>query len=123
MRAVVCRKDELLPGSVTGAQLGPIRVAVVRARDGSLHALAAKCLHQGGPLELGPTYGYHATTDEPGQYVLDGATDILKCPWHGYEYDVRTGRTVFDEKRCLATFAVHEDGDDIVVELGGSRAG
>ena len=111
MRTVVCRKDELLPGSVTGAQVGPIRIAVVRARDGSLHALAGKCLHQGGPLELGPTYAHHATTDDVGEYVVDGDTDVLKCPWHGYEYDVRTGRTVFDENRCLPRFAVHEDGE------------
>lgn len=122
MRTVVCRKDELLPGSVTGAQLGPIRVAVVRARDGSLHALAAKCLHQGGPLELGPTYGHHMTS-EVSQYRIDSDRDVLKCPWHGYEYDIRTGRTVFDEKRCLPTFAVHEDGDDIVVELGVPQSG
>lgn len=118
MKQVVCRKDELQPGTVTGAQLGPIRVAVIRARDGSLHALAAKCLHQGGPLDRGPLYEHHATTDTVGEYVVDHERDVLKCPWHGYEYDIRTGRAVVDEARCLATFVAREDGDDIVVELG-----
>lgn len=117
MKQVVCRKDELNPGCMTRAQLGPIKVAVIRTRNGSLHAVAAKCLHQGGPLDLGRLYDHHAT-GEVGEYTVDFDRTVLKCPWHGYEYDVSTGSTVFDEKRCVPTFVAREDGDDIVVELG-----
>lgn len=49
---------------------------------------------------------------------MDSDREILKCPWHGYEYDIRTGQTVFDETRCLQTFTVREEGDEITVELG-----
>ncbi|GEL20085.1 (2Fe-2S)-binding protein [Pseudonocardia asaccharolytica DSM 44247 = NBRC 16224] len=113
----MCHKDDLGPGQMTGAQLGPIRVVVIRAKDGSLHALAAKCLHQGGPLDQGRLYDHTLTTDDVGRYAMDADREIIKCPWHGYEYDIRTGATVFDETRCLQTFATREEGDQITVEL------
>lgn len=122
MKQVVCRTDELPPGGMKPAQLGPIRVVVIRAMDGTLHALAAKCLHQGGPLDEGKIYEHTATTDGVGEYVMQPDREILKCPWHGYEYDIRTGRTVFDETRCLQTFLTREEGDEITVELGAPQA-
>lgn len=118
MKQVVCHKNDLAPGQMTSAQLGPIRVVVIRAMDGTLHALAAKCLHQGGPLDRGKIYEHTVTTADVGQYVMDPDREILKCPWHGYEYDIRTGQTVFDETRCLQTFVSREEGDQITVELG-----
>ncbi|MDQ4117916.1 MAG: Rieske (2Fe-2S) protein [Actinomycetota bacterium] len=117
MKQVVCHKDELPPGGMKAAQLGPIRVVVVRSKDGSLHALAAKCLHQGGPLDDGVIYDHAASTDGVGQYLTDPDREILKCPWHGYEYDIRTGKTVFDETRCLQTFVSREEDDQVTVEL------
>jgi nitrite reductase/ring-hydroxylating ferredoxin subunit len=117
VKQTVCHKDELALGQMKPAQLGPIRVVVVRAMDGSLHALAAKCLHQGGPLDRGKLYEHTVTTSDVGEYVMEAGREILKCPWHGYEYDIRTGQTVFDETRCLPTFATREEGDQVVVEL------
>ncbi len=117
MKQTVCHKDELAPGQMKAVQLGPIRVVVIRAMDGSLHGLAAKCLHQGGPLEYGKLYDHTVASAEVGEYVMDAGRDILKCPWHGYEYDIRTGQTVFDETRCLQTFVSREEGDQITVEL------
>ncbi len=118
MRQIVCRKDELGAGKMLRAQVGPIPVVVIRAHDGSLHALIAKCLHQGGPLDKGKMYEHTSTVDNVGEYVTDAACDILKCPWHGFEYDIRTGCVVADPTRRLQTFLAREDGDDIVVELG-----
>ena len=67
MKQVLCRKDELAPGEIKKAQLGPIPVVVIRARDGNLYALTAKCLHQGGPLETGKLYEYMAPATEVGE--------------------------------------------------------
>jgi nitrite reductase/ring-hydroxylating ferredoxin subunit len=100
------------------AQLGPVRVVVIRSEDGSLHALAAKCLHQGGPLERGRLYEHYATTKNTGEYQVDPGREVLKCPWHGYEYDIRTGCTVFDPSRAVQTFLVYEEGGQIIVQLG-----
>jgi nitrite reductase/ring-hydroxylating ferredoxin subunit len=118
MKQVVCHKSELANGELMRTQLGPIPVVVVRSKDGDLYALAAKCLHQGGPLDRGRVYEHHATTKDAGEYMLDPSREILKCPWHGYEYDLKTGCTVFDPNRAVQTFEVYEEGEQIVVQLG-----
>ena len=117
MRQVVCRADELGPGEITSAQLGPIPVAVVRANDGTLHALVAKCLHQGGPLDQGKLYE-RMCPGELGEYIPDNTRESLKCPWHGFEYDIRTGCVISDPSRRLQLFTVLEEGDEIIVEMG-----
>ena len=116
MRQTVCRTSELGPGEMVRGQVGPIPVVVIRASDGTLHGLVAKCLHQGGPLDKGKLYEHMSPSDDVGQYVCAG-TEILKCPWHGYEYDIRTGAVIADPSRRLQQFTVLEEGDDIVVEL------
>lgn len=117
VKQVVCPSSELAQGQVTRTQLGPIPVVVVRSKSGNLYALAAKCLHQGGPLERGKVYDHHAATKEAGEYQVDPVREVLKCPWHGYEYDIKTGCTVFDGNRAVRTFLVYEEDDQVVVQL------
>lgn len=116
MRQTVCRTNELGPGEMVRGQVGPIPVVVIRANDGTLHGLVAKCLHQGGPLDKGKLYEHMSPTEDVGAYVCAG-TEVLKCPWHGYEYDIRTGAVIADPSRRLQQFTVLEEGDEIVVEL------
>lgn len=116
MKQVVCRTDELVPGQVISGQVGPIPVVVIRAGDGTLHAMVAKCLHQGGPLDKGKLYE-HMSNADIGEYIPDNGYEILKCPWHGYEYDITTGCVIADPCRRLQQFSVREEGDEVVVEL------
>jgi nitrite reductase/ring-hydroxylating ferredoxin subunit len=116
MKQTVCRTSELLPGEMVSGQVGPIPVVVVRASDGTLHAMVAKCLHQGGPLDKGRLYE-HVTAQDIGEYIPEKNCEILKCPWHGYEYDIRTGCVLTDPSRRLQQFNVREEGDEVVVEL------
>lgn len=70
----------------------PIALANV---DGELYAVQGHCLHLHGPL---------------GEGRLDG--HVLTCPWHGWQYDVRTGKNVFDLAIQLRTYEVRvEDGE------------
>jgi nitrite reductase/ring-hydroxylating ferredoxin subunit len=46
----------------------------VTLQDGSEHAVPLVCPHQGLPLDCEPN-----------------AEGIMQCPWHGYQFDVRTG--------------------------------
>jgi nitrite reductase/ring-hydroxylating ferredoxin subunit len=116
MKQTVCRTHELSPGTIMKAQLGPFPVVVIRASDGTLHAMVAKCLHQGGPLDKGRLYE-HVTADDIGEYIPDKGCEILKCPWHGYEYDITNGSVIADPTRRLQTFTAREEGDDIIIEL------
>jgi nitrite reductase/ring-hydroxylating ferredoxin subunit len=121
---VVCRSDELRAGELTTTRFGTRNVVVVvRALDGSLHALASKCLHQGAPLDKGRLYERVADADESGDYRIAPNQHVLKCPWHGYEYDVRTGCAVFDKGRSLRTYEVTEQDSHIVVRQAAPTSG
>lgn len=56
---------------------------------------------------------------EPGQYRrgLDGR--VLRCPWHGWEYDITTGHNLIDPGRKLTTYPVTVEDGDLVVHIGG----
>jgi nitrite reductase/ring-hydroxylating ferredoxin subunit len=74
--------------------------------DGSFYALRDVCPHQGAPLSKGPVIGSVSAT-APGCYVYRPEEKRVRCPWHGWEYDLRTGRSSFDPKRSrVRAFAV-----------------
>jgi nitrite reductase/ring-hydroxylating ferredoxin subunit len=78
--------------------VGGRAVAVFRV-GGKLHAMDGVCPHRGGPLGEGA--------------VADG---IVTCPWHGWRFEVATGKCVNAPGRQQACLPVREDGGDIVVE-------
>jgi nitrite reductase/ring-hydroxylating ferredoxin subunit len=100
---------------MVGAKFGPMPIVVIRDNDGSLYGLLDKCLHQGGQLSRGKLLT--ATNGKTlGDYHEEPGRSIVKCPWHGFEYDVKTGCTMFDEQRRVRVFKVREEDGQIVVE-------
>jgi nitrite reductase (NADH) small subunit len=87
-----------------------------RGRD--FYALRNVCPHMFAPLCRG-TVGGTMLPSAPNEftYGLDGY--VARCPRHGWEFDIRTGETVFgiDKRRRARTFSVTVDSDDVVVEL------
>lgn len=115
MRVEVCASDELEVGQIASAQLGPMPVVVVRAPDGSLHGLLDKCLHQGGRLSRGVLTGDSSNSSGVGDYPYERFGEVVRCPWHGFEYDIRTGCLLAQKDRCLRTFTVTEEDGKIFV--------
>lgn len=84
--------------------------------DGTLHALANRCPHRGAPLCAGSV----ATPIEAG---ADGIRlglphSIVRCPWHKWEFEIATGRSLVDDRLRVKRYAVRLDGEEIVVTLG-----
>jgi nitrite reductase/ring-hydroxylating ferredoxin subunit len=77
--------------------------------------LLNRCPHAGAALCGGQVIGL-AQSDEPGKYRLDRPGEMIRCPWHGWEYDIRTGQSWCDpEKVRVPRFDVaRETGADIV---------
>ena len=111
----VCASDALAPGDMRAVSLGRLPAVVIRLRDGSLHALVNRCLHHGAPLSRGRLgHGSHGR-DGVGDYRDDESVSALRCPWHGYEYDVRTGCTLFDPSRRLRRLTVWEEDGSVLL--------
>jgi nitrite reductase/ring-hydroxylating ferredoxin subunit len=94
---IVATVDEIPPGSrkiveVAGRSIGVFNV------NGEFFALLNRCPHQAGPLCEGYTLGF-LRPGAPGEYHYSRPGEILRCPWHGWEFDIRTGQSWFDPKQ------------------------
>lgn len=92
VKHVVCPVTELPPGSRRIVEVGGRSIGVFNI-GGKLLAVRNRCPHQGAPLCLGHVQGYWTST-RPHERILDESRPILKCPWHGWEFDLETGRSV-----------------------------
>jgi 3-phenylpropionate/trans-cinnamate dioxygenase ferredoxin subunit len=100
----VCDLDGLPPGSrrvieAFGGQIVVFNVA------GRLYAVDAVCPHAGGPLSHGRITGARLA-DTPFEHRWDLEDRILVCPWHGWEFDLETGSTLFDPGVGVAKYEV-----------------
>ncbi len=77
-------------------------------------ALSNKCPHQGGSLCEGYLIGL-VEAARPGEYSYSRGGEIIRCPWHGWEFDIRTGLSRCRPKDLLVRqFHVDvEDGETI----------
>ena len=73
----MARRDDVPPGAMRAVQAGERWYVLVNV-EGTLHALDNNCPHNGGPLSKGS--------------LDDGA---LTCPWHGWRWDVASGRNLW----------------------------
>jgi nitrite reductase (NADH) small subunit len=94
---VVGRTSEIPPGGRKLVEVGGRSIGVFNV-DGTFHALRNVCPHQGAPLCLGSIQGT-AEESRPGEYLWGREGRILRCPWHGWEFDLTTGRSVFNPHR------------------------
>lgn len=103
-RHVVCAANEIPPGGrriveVDGRSIGVFNVA------GRFYALHNGCPHKGGALCEGPVCGtVLPAEDRSYAYGRDG--EILRCAWHGWEFDIRTGRSLVDPAVRARTYPV-----------------
>jgi 3-phenylpropionate/trans-cinnamate dioxygenase ferredoxin subunit len=96
-RHVVARVGDIPPGSSRLVELRGRRIALFHA-DGAYYALADRCPHEGGSLCAGRLVG-RLTSPGPGQYCLQHPRELVQCPWHGWEFDLRTGQSWCDPRR------------------------
>jgi 3-phenylpropionate/trans-cinnamate dioxygenase ferredoxin subunit len=94
---IVATVDEIPPGErklveVAGRLVGLFNIG------GNFFALRNQCPHQGGPLCNGRLTGF-LMASAPGEYSYTRQGEIVRCPWHGWEFDVKTGQSWFDPAR------------------------
>ena len=96
-RHVVATTDEIGPGQrkiveIEGRSIGVFNV------EGRYYAIRNQCPHAGAKLCEGVLSGL-VTSGAPGDYTYLRNGEILRCPWHGWEFDLTTGRSWFDPAR------------------------
>ncbi|HEY7196240.1 MAG TPA: Rieske 2Fe-2S domain-containing protein [Gaiellaceae bacterium] len=107
------RADELPEGVARAVDAFGTTIAVFNV-GGRLFALENRCAHHGGPLCFGRVTAA-LLASEPYSYRLDPDRPVVVCPWHGWEYELATGRTMFDPAVFVRAFDVRLEGDEIAL--------
>ena len=95
-RYIVGTVDDIKPGERKIVDVGGRAVGVFNV-NGEYFAVLNRCPHQGGSLCSGRQTGV-VVSSRPGEYVTSRSNEIIRCPWHGWEFDIRTGQSWFDPR-------------------------
>jgi 3-phenylpropionate/trans-cinnamate dioxygenase ferredoxin subunit len=96
-RHIIARTSEIPPGGNKVANVDGRDIVVFHV-NGEFFALLNRCPHEGAPLEKAACVA-RLTSPEPGVYQRSRVDELLRCPWHGWEFDMRNGQSWFDPKR------------------------
>ena len=111
----VARVEDIPPGGrkilkVRGREVGVFNL------DGTYYALKNVCVHQGARVCLGKVTGT-TLPSKVYEFKYGREGQILRCPWHGWEYDIKTGRSLFDEKVGVVSYPVTVEDGQIYVSM------
>jgi nitrite reductase/ring-hydroxylating ferredoxin subunit len=111
--AEIAEDDRLL------VRVGEVEVGIFRL-GGQLHAWENRCPHQGGPVCTGRVLGRTElvlAADKTAIREQRSSEDIhIACPWHGWEFDVRTGVCQALPSRSLHRIEVSERDGEVYLE-------
>jgi nitrite reductase (NADH) small subunit len=96
-RLVLAHVRECPPGTCLEVVAAGRIIALCNV-DGTFYALDGVCPHQGGPLGKGTISGH-----------------IVTCPWHGWQFDVRSGENQITATICQPCIPVQVQHDQVTV--------
>lgn len=139
---IVARVNEIPAGGrkiveINGRSIGIFNI------NGEFFALLNRCPHEGAELCTGTVTGLRQS-EKPGEYQWNRPGEIVRCPWHGWEFDIKTGQSWFDPTKvrvrpypatiesdvsgyqpgpfAAETFEIEVKEEYVVVDLGGRKA-
>jgi nitrite reductase/ring-hydroxylating ferredoxin subunit len=111
----VAAVSEIAPGGrkiveVEGRSIGIFNV------HGAFVAVLNVCPHELGPVCRG-RLGGTTLPSPPGEFRWGREGEILACPWHGWEFDLLTGKALADRRRHLRRYPVTVEDDTVFITL------
>ena len=100
---------------INGTQIGVFRL------DGEFYAYENRCPHLGGPAcqgKLLPRVLEAVSKDRKSEGRVFSRSDMnVVCPWHGFEFDIRTGAHVAIPRYRLRRVSVRTDRGNVFLAL------
>jgi nitrite reductase/ring-hydroxylating ferredoxin subunit len=122
-RVVVAPAAEIPPGHrrIVVPFRGRAGIGVFNV-NGTFHALRNLCPHKSGPLCTGRVDGRIVADAPPsgrplvtGDYAVERDGEIIRCPWHLWEFEIATGRCLVDSKVRVKTYPISIELGHVVV--------
>jgi len=95
----VAKTQDVPQGTGRTVEVQGIWIALFNV-DGSFFAVDNTCPHAGGPIGEGSLAG-----------------DLVTCPWHGWQFNVRTGKRAGNPNFTVACCPVRVEGEQIQIAL------
>jgi nitrite reductase/ring-hydroxylating ferredoxin subunit len=112
----VGRLDELPEGRPRRFEAGRVSVCLVR-KGADVYALYDQCPHRQAHLSDGRVDGT-AVPSDVGVVEFGRDGEILRCPWHGWEFDVTTGRSLHDpDRQRVRSYRVRVEAGEVYVAM------
>jgi nitrite reductase (NADH) small subunit len=112
-RLAVARAEDIPPGARKLISVDGRSVCIFNV-NGAYHAYLNVCPHAFAPVCAGQVRGT-TLPSAPGEYRWGREGEILACPWHGWEYDLLTGKCLTDSRKLYAFEVAVEDGQIVIV--------
>ncbi len=94
---IVCRVDEIPEREAKLVHVEGRDIAIFNLGD-RFAAIANRCPHEGADLCRGKVAAF-VSADGPGQYMMEEERVMVRCPWHGWEFDLKNGQSYCDPRR------------------------
>lgn len=115
MKHTVATTQELPPGSRKIVTINNREIGIFNIK-GEYFAIRNICPHRTGPLCKGRTRPL--VVSEGGLEIgFEREDEIIKCPWHQWEFDLRTGQSITDDDLRVRTYAIEIRNDKILIDL------
>lgn len=111
----VGRVSELTPGSMKLVEVKGLSIGLFNVH-GEFVAVLNLCPHELAPVCRG-RLGGTTLPSPPGEYRWGREGEIIACPWHGWEFDLLTGKALADAKARLKRYDVVVEDDVVFVVL------
>jgi 3-phenylpropionate/trans-cinnamate dioxygenase ferredoxin subunit len=108
---------DIPPGEKRQYHIKNIPIVVVHSADGRFHAIYDRCPHQGVELCKGALSGETEAAGPGAPFVYRRDGEILRCPWHGFGFDVTTGACVNAPEFRVRTYALSVEQSQLYLEL------
>lgn len=95
----VAEVGQVAPGGATTVTVQGQDLALFNI-EGAYYCIDNFCPHSGGPLAEGWVEG-----------------EMVMCPWHAWQFNVKTGRMAYNEQVCVASYPCKIEGDSVLVEV------
>ena len=107
--------DQLVESKPSVFEVKGQSIGVIRTSD-KIYAVRNVCPHKQAPVCKGTMRGTMLPS-EPGTFVFGMENQVLQCPWHGWEFNLETGRTLCPSKSRLKTYPVTTQGQSVYLDL------
>lgn len=100
----VANLDQLEEGKPSVLSVKGRTIGLIKMKD-KVYAIRNVCPHKGAPVCRG-TVGGTMLPSEPSTFIFGMENQVLKCPWHGWEFDLESGASLCGAKGKLTLYPV-----------------